>query len=150
VLDGRSADWTKVLPALEWGPEFRPDARPWPAVPRPRSLQVADRDGALWLRLFSEQPWPQGVSLVLSRPGAFLEWPLSGGVSWSWVQSDASPAGWGVALAGDFEAWIPWDRLPPAERAAWKTSRAVWSLAVTAGGSVQRWDLGTFSLGELP
>ena len=150
VLDGRANDWAKVPPALEWGPSFRPDVRPWPAVPRPLSLQVADRDGALWIHFVSDQPWPAGVSLVLSRPGAFWEWPLSGGIVWSWTGSDAEPAGWSVVSGTDFEAWIPWDRLPPGEAAAWRQARAAWSLAVTASGTVQRWDLGSFALGELP
>jgi len=150
VLDGQAADWAKVLPSLEWGPGFRPDARPWPAVPRPKALQIADRDGALWIRLTSDQPWPQGVSLVFSRAGAFFEWPLTGGVVWSWNGADASAAGWSVAAVAGFEAWIPWDRLTPEERAAWKTARGVWSLAVASAGGVQRWDLGAVSLGELP
>jgi hypothetical protein len=150
VLDGKTEDWVKVLPALEWGPQFRPDARAWPAVPRPRSLQVADGDGALWIRLTSDQPWPAGASLVLSRPGAFLEWPLSGGIVWSWTGTDASPAGWGIANGTEFEAWIPWDRLPPVDHAAWKDAHGTWSLAVTVAGAVQRWDLGAFVLGELP
>ncbi len=150
VLDGKPDDWAKVVPALEWGPQFRPDARPWPAVPRPRSLQVTDAENALWIHLTSDQPWLAGASLILSRPGSFLEWPLSGGIVWSWTGSDALPIGWGIASGNDYEAWIPWDRLPAAERAAWKDARGTWSLAVTVAGAVQRWDLGSFALGELP
>ena len=41
-----------------------------PLVPRPaRVLQVAaDAEGALWIHLTSDQPWPAGTSLMLSRP----------------------------------------------------------------------------------
>jgi hypothetical protein len=150
VLDGRANDWTKVSPAIEWGPTFRPDVRPWPDAPHPRALQAADRDGAFWIHLVSDRPWPAGVSLVLSRPGAFLEWPLTGGIVWSWTGSDAAPVGWSVAAGTDFEAWIPWDRLSDADKTAWKQDKTIWSLAVTVSGTVQRWDLGSFALGELP
>jgi hypothetical protein len=150
VLDGKGDDWSKVVPALEWGPQFRPDARPWPAVPHPRVLQAADTEGALWIHLTSDQPWPAGTSLLLTRSGSFLEWPLSGGIVWAWTGTDAAPVGWGIASGTEFEAWIPWDRLPAADHAAWKEARGTWSLAVTVGGTAQRWDLGSFSLGELP
>lgn len=159
VLDGRTGDWDGVPPALAWGQAFRPGGQPWPpGWPRVQVLQAVDREGALWVRLTADRPWaggPAGVSLSLAlrRPGAFLEWPLTGadGTVWSWVEgTDAAPVGFRKVRGADLEAWVPWDRLTAAERRAWTSSRGSWALLVTENGETRALDLGPARLEELP
>ncbi len=158
VLDGRTDDWVKIRPAVEWGAGFLPGNQPWaPTLPRPRSLQVADREGALWLLLTLDQPpalYPKGttVSLVLRRPGVFLEWPLTGsdGTVWSWVGAEANPVGWRIVRGSTLEAWVPWDRMTETERKSWTSSSPTWSLVVTENDSPRILDLASTSLGEWP
>ncbi len=159
VLDGRFDDWAKVRPSLEWGPAFLPGGQAWPnGRPAPRLLKAVNREGALWLQLSSDKPWnvfPEGVSvsLVLRRPGAFLEWPLTGSDStvWSWVEGrPAAAVGQRRISRGDLEAWVPWDRLPKEEVALWNSVGVTWSLLVTENDLTRTLDLGTTSLGEWP
>jgi hypothetical protein len=159
ALDGRFDDWAKIRPALEWGESFLPGNQPWPSsYPRPRRLQVTDREGALWLHLFSDRPWasfPPGISasLALRRPGAFLEWPLTGGDPTVWLWQDGSPAepvGWSILRDGDLEAWVPWDRLKQDERAVWTAADAQWSLLLTEKDVTRILDLAPTSPGEWP
>ena len=158
VLDGRIGDWAKIRPAVEWGPGFLPGNKPWPANrPRPRILQAVDREGALWLHFAADQPWasfPPGVSasLVLRRPGAFLEWPLTGGDStvWSWAEgTDPVAVGWRLSRGSDLEAWVPWDRMSAADRLAW-SAPATWALVITENNAAVTLDLAPTSLGEWP
>lgn len=156
---GRLEDWAKVRAAVEWGPGFLPGNQPWSASrPRPHSLQIADREGALWLLLTSDLPWTSfpagmGVSLVLRRPGAFLEWPLTGtdATVWSWVDGvPADSVGWRLIRGGTLEAWIPWDRLSVDEHRSWTSARATWSLVVTENDATKVLDLAPATLGEAP
>jgi hypothetical protein len=158
VLAGQGDVWAKVRPAAEWGPAFLPGNKPWPMDrPKPKSLQVADREGALWLRLQSSLPWsafgPQvSASLVLRRPGATLEWPLTGddGTVWLWKDGAASAVGWRVLRGGELEAWVPWDRLSDDEKNQWLDSKLIWSLVVADKIGTRTLDLGTTAAGEWP
>jgi len=159
VLDGRGADWGKIRPAVEWGAGFLPGNQPWPSSsPRVRTLQVADREGALWLLLSSDLPWTSlprsaAVSLVLRRPGAFLEWPLTGsdGTVWSWVDgAEALSVGWRILNGNILEAWVPWDRMTESEHKSWMSAQATWSLMVTENDTPKVYDLASTSLGEWP
>lgn len=159
VLDGRVGDWAKVPPLLEWGPGFQPGAQPWPGLwPRVRTLQVADREGALWVHLSADKGWssvPPGtsVSLVVRRPGAFWEWPLTGsdGTVWDWSEKgDPAAVGFRRVEAGEMEAFVPWDRMPAPERRLWTSAKLVWSLLVTEGAQTRVLDLGPGSWEEFP
>ena len=148
--------WSGLRPLVEWGPGFLPGGQPWPlGWPRLRTLQSADREGALWVRLVYESGgYPSGVtvSLALRRPGAFLEWPLTSKDStvWSWVEgSEPVSVGHLVFSAKEMEAWVPWDRLSEADRKAW-SSPLVWSLIVTENEAPRTLDLVPTSLGEWP
>lgn len=156
-LDGNADEWADLPPLAEWGNAFRPGAAPWPSGwPRPRTLQAADREGALWIHLVTEPgglPVGTSVSLALRRPGAFLEWPLSGrdATVWSWVEgADAAPAGYLVVKGSELEAWVPWDRLPEPERRAWKSAPLTWSLIVTQAGTPRVLDLASTAWAEWP
>ena len=158
-LGGRPDPWSGVPASLEWGAVFQPGGKPWPkAWPQLKSLQVDNSEGALWLRLLTDRAWPVpangvSISLILKRPGAFFQWPLTGqdGTVWSWVEgNEPLPAGSRVVRGATIEAWVPWDRLPPAETKVWETTPAVWSVLVSEGDSVTILDLGGFSLDELP
>lgn len=153
---GRPELWSTVPVQLEWGAGFLPGGRSWPELwPRPRSLQAADREGALWVRLIwgpGTFPATATVSLALRRPGAFLEWPLEPGRGpvWSWVEGqEATAVGWRIS-GDDLEAWVPWDRLSEPERRAWRSASALWSLIVTEGGVPRVLDLAPTAIAEWP
>lgn len=159
TLDGRADDWAAIPFLAEWGPAFRPTPGPWPAGrPLPVALQAVQADGALWVRFVSDRPWsglgPQtSVSLVLRRPGALLEWPLTGidGALWSWTDGANPVAAGSLVRSGtDLEARLCLDRLTAADRAAWSQTPSAWALVVSEGASVRSYDLGAFSWGDLP
>lgn len=157
VLDGRPDGWSAIRPLVAWGAGFLPGRQPWPAGwPLPTSLQVVDRDGALWLRLVSDSGmFPSGtsVSLVLRRPGAFLEWPVTGrdGTVWSWTEGkEPVPVGWRIVSGKALVAWLPWDRMTEPERNAWRAVPEVWSLVVTQNDVPRTLDLASTNLGEWP
>jgi len=154
---GRPGGWDNVRPLVEWGAGFQPGRQPWPADwPRVVGLQALDREGALWVRLTltpGSFPAGVGVSLALRRPGAFLEWPLTGpdATVWSWVEgSDPAPVGMRLASAGAMEGWVPWDRLSEGELRSWASSSSVWSLIVTTDQSPRTLDLAPTVLAEWP
>jgi len=159
ALDGSFEDWAKVGAVLEWGSSFLPGNQPWSKTwPLPKALRAVSREGAFWIRFTADRSWktlPAGisVSLGLRRPGALLEWPLTGSdrVLWSWVEG-ASPlaVGWSVLDNTDLEAWLPWDRFPSGEANAWLAARSSWVLLVTENNITRSFELSSFSLGELP
>lgn len=156
VLDGQFGDWSDLPVLVEWGKSFSPSGPVWPASwPRPRTLQAVLREGALWLRFVWEAGrFPAGVevSLLLSRPGAVFEWPLTGPSVWTW--DDASvpqTAGSQVAGPGTLEAWIPWDRLAEPVQRAWTREPGEWTLAASAPGEAAgSYRLGDFRWEDLP
>jgi hypothetical protein len=158
VLGGPGDVWAKVRPAAEWGANFLPGNQPWPGPwPKPQVLQVADREGALWLRFRSAGPWKTlegkvSASLVLRRQGATLEWPLTGdnGTVWLWKDGAASPVGWRVVRGSDVESWLPWDRLSKDEKEQWVSSRLTWSLLIVDSSGNRTLDLGTTAAAEWP
>ncbi len=158
VLGGLGDVWAKVRVSAEWGPGFLPGNQPWPTNrPKPRTLQVTDREGALWLRVESSVAWgafgPETTaSLVLRRPGATLEWPLTGddGTVWLWKEGVASAVGWRVVRGSELESWVPWDRLSDDEKALWLGSRLTWSLVLADRTGTRTLDLGTTAAGEWP
>jgi hypothetical protein len=154
---GKPGVWDTVRPLVEWGPSFQPGRRPWPkGWPRVVRLQALDREGALWVRLgLTPGSLPPGVtvSLALRRPGAFLEWPLSGADAtvWSWADgADPVSAGTRLAGAGFLEGWVPWDRMPGADRAAWTSAPLTWSLIVTTNQVPAVLDLTPTVMAEWP
>jgi len=157
VLDGRSEDWAAVPMLLEWGPAFLPSESSWPpGFPRLLGLQMVDRKEALWIRLtFENKPFPSALeaSLVLRRPGAAFEWPLTGnqGLVWAWDDTpDPRVVGGQMVSPGMLEAWIPWDRLPPAVRTSWRNVPATWQLVTSGALGVKTYDLAPFSWEVLP
>lgn len=156
VLDGLSDDWTAVPALLEWGGAFTPPGG-WPEKgPRPRSLQVVDRDGFVWLRLVTDdRRYPAGAeaSLLLQRPGAVLEWTLTGSQTlYSWSESGTQPevVGRGIFADGVFEAALPKDRLSTSEWKAWAREPSTWALGVTDSSGAKAYPLGAFSWESLP
>lgn len=158
VLDGRSQDWEGIPAAYSWDSSFSPPRAPWPAgYPRPRTLQVSVLPGALWIRIAFDAglpAFPRGVSasLVLRRPGTWLEWPLSGADPTVWLWTDGAvprAVGWTAAQNGVTEGWIPFDRLTPPLRQAWMGPAELILLAAE-GDRVGSYPLGAFSLGEAP
>jgi len=154
---GRPGAWDSVRPLVEWGPGFQPGRQPWPqGWPRVTGLQALDREGALWVRLTltpGSFPAGTGISLALRRPGAFLEWPVTGRdpTVWSWVEGrDPVPVGMRLAAPGVLEGWVPWDRLPETERRSWASVASVWSLIVTKDQVPNTLDLAATGLAEWP
>ena len=154
---GSNKLWASVRPLLEWGPGFLPGGQTWPrGWPRLRTLQAVDTEGAIWVRLvFESGGFPPGVnvSLAIRRPGAFLDWPLTGKdpTVWSWgVGAEPAPVGYRQLSDRELEAWVPWDRFPEVERTAWSAVPLVWSLIVTQNDVPKVLDLGSTSLAEWP
>lgn len=152
VLDGSASDWPPGAPAWSWAPGFT-TPRPWKGVPQPRELRLANQDGALWLWFSWEGRPSASVSLVLSRPGAALEWSLGDPTVWAWSGDRARPVGRSVVTEQGLEAWIPRDRLTEADLEAWNTG-ATWSLLTTDGATdgagVTTYVLGEGGLGDAP
>jgi hypothetical protein len=156
VLDGKATGWDPVPPVFTWGSGFQPPGKSWTGA-RPSELKVVDREGALWIRFTSTATWdrPGGPrwSLVLRRPGAFLEWPLMGTDRSVWLWNEGAEAQAVGRVAGDgtrIEGWVPWDRLSPADRRAWTTARGQWALLAVVGDQITVYNLGAAALGELP
>lgn len=152
---GQVEGWDGIPEALTWGTGFVP-GQPWPkTLPRPTALKLDQRDGALWVSLQADRPWPSsggGMSLVLRRPGAFVEVPLVGDPTvWLWKDGEAAAgAGRAVRVGAQVQAWIPWDRMSEAERQVWQRARCTVEVLVSRGDTVQSYPWGSVSLGELP
>jgi len=90
--------------------------------------------------------------LAFRRPGALLEWPLTGpdATVWAFGADEPRAVGYRRLSPGVLEARLAFDRLGPEEAAAWVRAPGVWSLLIGTDAGVQSVDLAWGTLEEIP